>query len=72
MGLDWTCSFMRDLSEEGGDLALACGQVAGVSELGEAFGGLNEGRIVVETLCRASVIVFVQEKRFVEILCYYG
>lgn len=63
---------MRDLSKEGGDLAFVCGQVAGVSKLGEAFGGLNEGRIVVETLCGASGIVFVQEKRVVEVLCYYG
>jgi hypothetical protein len=66
------CCLMRDLSEEGGDFTFACGQVAGSSKLRETFGGLNEGRIVVETICGAIVIVFVQEKRVVEVLCYYG
>lgn len=63
---------MRDLSKEGGNLTLACGQVPGVSELGEAMGGLNEGRVVVETLGGTSSIVFVQEERVVKVLCHYG
>jgi hypothetical protein len=63
---------MRDLSEECGDLTLAGGQVTSVSELRERMGGLNEGRIVVETLGGASDIVFVQEKRVVEVLRNYG
>jgi hypothetical protein len=63
---------MRDLSEERGDLTLACGQATSVSEPGETMGGLNEGRIVVETLGRASGIILVQEERVVEILRNYG
>jgi hypothetical protein len=63
---------MRDLSEECGDLTLACDQVTRVSEPGETMGGLNEGRIVVETLGRASGIILVQEERVVEILRNYG
>jgi hypothetical protein len=65
-----TCGLVGDLREEGCDLALASGQVAGAGELGEGSGGPDERRVGIEPLGRARGVVLVQENRAVELLAH--
>jgi hypothetical protein len=66
------CGLVRDLREEGRDLAFAGAEVASGGERGERPGGLDEGGIGVEALGGAGVVVLVQEQGAVQLLADEG
>jgi hypothetical protein len=61
---------VRDLREEGGELALAGAEVAGGGELGERPGGVDEGGVGVEPLGGAGRVVLVQEQGVIQMLAH--